>query len=209
MNCKIITIAQQKGGAGKTTVAAHLAIALSQRKYNIVLIDIDPQGTLTQWHNLRKNLLDKSYTAINFHSTSGWRITTELAKFKSTADFIIIDSPPHTNTETKSSVRISDLVIIPIQPSPADLWASNATINICQKEQITFYTLLNRASQNSRLVKEIRSKMIKPLKSEIGNRVSFASCFMKGLCVTEVQPKSIAAKEYKKLTSEILTKIKE
>ncbi len=208
MDCKVITIAQQKGGAGKTTIAAHLAVALSQRKHKVLLIDIDPQASLSQWYKLREKHFGKDYTGINFLSTSGWRVSGEISKFKTSIEYIIIDSPPHTNTEAKSSVRISDLVIIPIQPSPADLWASKATIDICQKEQIPFYTLLNRVNPNSRLAKEIRSQLAKPLKSEIGNRISFATCLLEGLCTTESDPKSSAAEEFKKLTAEILAKMK-
>ncbi len=206
MDCKIITIAQQKGGAGKSTVAAHLAVALSQRN-NVLLIDTDPQATLTQWYKLRENHYGKDYTKINFLSTSGWRIANEISKYKTTIDYMIIDSPPHTDTETKSSVRISDLVIVPVQASPADLWASKAIIDICQREQVPFYTLLNKVNSNSRLAKEIRVQLANPLKSEIGNRVSFASCLIDGLCSSESEPRSIAAKEFKKLTAEILEKI--
>ena len=208
MDCKIITIAQQKGGAGKTTIAAHLAVALSQRKHKVMLIDIDPQASLSQWYKLREKRFGKDYTGINFLSTSGWRISGEIDRYRRDTEFMIIDSPPHTDTETKSSVRISDLVIIPIQPSPADLWASKATVDICIKEEIPFFTLLNRVNPNSRLAREIRAQLTKPLKSEIGNRISFASCLLDGLCTTESEPKGAATEDFKRLTAEILAKVK-
>lgn len=208
MNCKIITIAQQKGGSGKTTIAAHLAVALSQRKYKVALIDTDPQASLREWYKLREERFGKDYTGLNFVSVSGIRSANEISKYKMSTDFIIVDSPPHTEIETRSSVRISDLVIIPIQPSPADLWAAKATIYICENEKINFYTLLNRVSPNSKLAKEIRSKLVKPLKSEIGNRISFATCFLHGLSVTESDPRGAAAVDFKKFTDEVLKKLK-
>lgn len=208
MSCKIITVAQQKGGSGKTTIAAHIAVALGQKNYKVALIDTDPQATLKCWYGLREERFGKEYTGMEFVSVSGIRIANELLRLKSKVDFIVIDSPPHTATETKSSVRNSDIVIIPIQPSPADLWAASATINICGEERIKFFTLLNRVNKNTKLASDIRSKVLNPLKSEIANRTIFASCFLKGLCATEVGPKDSASIEVKKLVDEILKKLR-
>ena len=95
---KVITIAQQKGGAGKTTVAAHVAVALSQKGNRVAVVDIDPQGSLTHWHKLREERFGEGYTGLSFVHVSGWRVGSEVSRLSRSCDFVIIDSPPHTET---------------------------------------------------------------------------------------------------------------
>lgn len=124
---KIITIAQQKGGAGKSTIAAHLAIALNQKNNKVAIIDIDPQASLTMWFKMREELFGEGYAGLGFANSSGLRVGTEINNFKLLHDYIIIDCPPHTETEAKSAIRAADLVLVPMQPSPTDLWATSKT----------------------------------------------------------------------------------
>jgi chromosome partitioning protein len=203
MTVQIITIAQQKGGAGKTTIAAHLAVALSQRGKRVAAIDIDPQGSFSAWYNLREERFGRGYTGMNFITASGWRVNSELTRLKRDHDVIIIDSPPHTETDAKTAIRAADLVIIPVQPSPTDLWATQATVELAAKERIPAYVLLNRVSSNSKLAATIAAQLDNLLETVLGNRVAFASCLMEGRTVTETEPGSVAAKEIKTLTEEI------
>jgi chromosome partitioning protein len=206
MSAKIITIAQQKGGSGKTTIAAHLAVAYSQYGKNLAIIDIDPQQTLTMWHNIRCEKLSQALNKLNFVTGSGWRVSNEIARLKNHHDIIIIDSQPHADTEAKAAIRESDLVIIPIQPSPADLWASKATITLAEKENKNIAILLNRMTNNSKLAKEIMANIPYLLDSTLGNRVAFASCLLEGKTVSETDPSGIAAKEINSLIRELNTK---
>src|SRR6202012_3167521 len=112
---KVITIAQQKGGAGKTTVAAHVAVALAQKGNRVAVIDIDPQGSLTHWHGIREEKLGEGYTGLAFTALSGWRVGSEVARLRKQADFVVIDSPPHTETEARTAIRSADVIIIPVQ----------------------------------------------------------------------------------------------
>lgn len=203
MTEKIITIAQQKGGAGKTTIAAHLAVALSQRGKRVAVIDIDPQGSLSAWYALREARFGEGYTGLSFVSASGWRVNSELSRLKRDHDVIIIDSPPHTETDAKTAIRAADMVIIPVQPSPTDLWATKATVELAAKEKIPAYILFNRVSPNSKLAATIAAQLDNLLENNLGNRVALASCLMEGRCVTETDPSSAAAKEIKALTQEI------
>lgn len=200
---KIITIAQQKGGAGKTTIAAHLAVAFSQRGKRVAVIDIDPQGSLTQWHNIREKKFGEGFTGMNFSSISGWRLPNEIDRVKSNADVIIIDSPPHTQTETKTAIRVADFVIIPAQPSPTDLWATAETVRLVSEERIPHRVLLNRAVLNSKLLKDIEKQFSSVLKNKIANRIVFASAMLEGRCVTETAPTSSAAEEIKLILKEV------
>ena len=96
---KVITIAQQKGGAGKTTVATHLAVALAQKGNRVAIVDIDPQGSTGHWHSIREKKLGEGYTGLTFLTVSGWRVGSEISRLRKQCEFIIIDSPPHTETD--------------------------------------------------------------------------------------------------------------
>lgn len=201
---KLITIAQQKGGAGKTTLAAHIAVALLQKGNKVAVIDIDPQGSLTKWHQIRSESFGEGFTGISFKSTSGWRINSEISDLKNDFDFIIVDSPPHMEIDAKSAIRASDLLLIPMQPSPTDLWATQASIDLAINEGIKYFLILNRVNPNSKLASDILKKLDNPpLSAQIGNRVAFASCMMEGKCVTETSPSGVASQEVKMLVNEI------
>ncbi len=203
MRQKVITIAQQKGGAGKTTVAVHLTVALAQKGYRVAVVDIDPQGSLTQWHKIREERLGEGYTGMHFSTLSGWRVGTEVSRLKRHYDIILIDSPPHVETEARTAIRAADLVLIPVQPSPTDLWATQATVTLAKNEKIPVRTVLNRVAANSRLVEQIRAQLPELAATTLGNRVAFASAIMEGRGVTEVDPRSAASVEIKALVSEI------
>lgn len=201
---KVITIAQQKGGAGKTTVAAHLAVALSQRGNRVAAVDIDPQGSLSTWHKLREKCFGEGYTGLTFSALSGWRVGSEISRLRKEHDFIIIDSPPHTETEARTAIRCADFIVIPVQPSPTDLWATKATYMLAKAEKIPVQVLLNRVPANSRLAAIIAPELPELLHTTLGSRVLFAASLMEGRTATEVEPSSPAAQEVKALVKEIL-----
>ena len=202
MVAKIITIAQQKGGAGKTTMAAHLAVAWSRAAHRVAIIDIDPQGSLSQWYTIRREVLgeDKQLT---FSSISGWRVRSEIDRLRTTHDIILIDSPPHTDTEARTAIRAADLVVIPLQPSPMDVWATHATIQICKQERVPVKMVLNRVHPQARLTEAISGEMVGLSANRLGNRVIFAGALMHGLGVTEADASSAAAEEVRALAKEI------
>ena len=206
---KVITIAQQKGGAGKTTVAAHIAVALAQKGNRVAVLDIDPQGSLSCWHALREKRFGEGYTGLIFNALSGWRIGSEVARLRKQCDFIIIDSPPHTETEARTAIRSADFILIPVQPSPTDVWATKATLDLARAEKTPVRVLLNRVPANSRLAAALRDELSDLAETTLGNRVLFAASLMEGRAATEVEPNSRAAKEVKELVKEILSLVKD
>ncbi|MBM3618493.1 MAG: ParA family protein [Alphaproteobacteria bacterium] len=206
MSHTVITIAQQKGGAGKTTVAAHLAVALSQRGKRVAVIDIDPQGSLTQWHKIREERFGKGYTGMNFSALSGWRVANEISRLRKESDFIIIDSPPHTEADAKTAIREADLVLLPVQPSPTDLWATAATLKLAKDEKKLVKVLLNRVSPNSKMAQAAVDTLggDDVLDNMLGNRVAFAAALFEGRTANETNPSHVAAQEVKDIANEIL-----
>lgn len=206
---KVITIAQQKGGAGKTTVAAHIAVALAQKGNRVAIVDIDPQGSLSYWHGVREERFGEGYTGLIFNALSGWRVGSEVSRLRKQCDFIVIDSPPHTETEARTAIRSADLIIIPVQPSPTDVWATKATLDLAKAEQIPVRLVLNRVPANSRLAATIAEGLTDLTETTLGSRVLFASSLLEGRTATESDPSSVAAQEVKALVKEILALVKD
>lgn len=205
MPAKVIAVAQQKGGAGKTTLAAQLAVAWAE-KFRVAVMDIDPQSSLTAWHALRSEN-GRTVSAIHLSDVSGWRVGTELDRLKNNYDIVLIDCPPHAETETKNAMRVSNLVVIPVQPSPMDVWATAPTATFAKEQGTDVRLILNRVPSRSRLVDTVqgllREKGLTLTRNVLGNRVAFAASMMEGLGVTESEPSSQAADEIRALAKEL------
>jgi chromosome partitioning protein len=201
----VITVAQQKGGSGKTMLAANLAAAMAEDQ-RVALLDIDPQKTLARWHTLRTSN-GKPRAPIAFSEVSGWRLGSTLDQLQRENDFVLIDSPPQVDSDARIAVRKATLVLVPLQPSPPDLWAAEGTCNLAADEKRPIALLFNRATAKSRLregvAREIDSRKLPLLHASLGNRAGFANAFAAGLGVTEASPKSLAAQELRALLAEI------
>lgn len=198
MSGKIITIAQQKGGAGKTTVAAQLAVAFLSTGASVATIDIDPQGSLTLWYAARMATLGEENKLIHAQ-VQGWRLKKEVQRLAEEADYVIVDAPPHAESDATIAIREADLVVIPMQPSPMDLWASHPTIKTAKAEGTETLVLMNRVAPRTKLNAAIVDKLAdldtKTAKHPLGNRVAFAASMMDGLGVVESEKSGAAAKE--------------
>jgi chromosome partitioning protein len=203
-----LAIAQQKGGAGKTTLAAQLAVAWSAAGGNVALLDVDPQASLTAWFRERERTLGDGRTGLHLVQTSGWRVANELDRLKRAHDLIIIDSPPHAETDARIAVRAGGFVIVPVQPSPMDLWATQPTLDLARKEKASALIVLNRAPARGRLLDNVLATLSEAetpvAKTILGNRTAFPASMMQGLGVVETVPRSPAATEISALGDEIM-----
>lgn len=202
----VVAVAQQKGGAGKSTVAANLAAALSAGGVRVALLDTDPQRSLARWHEERRKQGGRAAPLL-FDTPAGWRVAGALDRIRREQDFIILDTPPHAETEARVAIRAADLVLMPLQPSPADLWASEATLKLAAEERRPVAALLNRVPAQGRLkdqvAAELAARSVRLLGPTLGNRTGFAQAFQEGLAVTEAAPRTLAAEEVRALAAAI------
>ena len=212
MLSKVITIAQQKGGTGKTTLAVHLALAfINYHNLKIAIIDTDPQGSLGQWFMIRseKKLSNGNLT---FKTASLWGAQYESKTLKKDHDIVIIDTPPKIESDARPSIEAADLVLIPMTPSHVDFWATEAIIDIAKKAEKKIFIQINRANERSKLVKKtheyINTINVKSTNTLIGHRQIYASSMGEGKTAIEKQKKSNAVEEIKKLSEQILLELK-
>ena len=206
-----IAILNQKGGSGKTTVAIHLAHGLSLNDYSVLLVDSDPQGSCRDWAAARDK--EAPFTIIGLDRPI---LHEQVPKLAANYDFIIIDGAPRVSALTRSAIMSSDLVLIPIQPSPLDIWAAHEVIELIKeasiyKPAIASAFLVNRKIANTTIGREVKDVLVEYeipiLESTISQRVSFAEALNSGNTVLEIAPKTLAAKEIHSLTSEIISSI--
>jgi chromosome partitioning protein len=201
----VITVAQQKGGAGKTTLAANLAAALAGNK-RVAIFDIDPQHSLARWHAIRMARTVPA-TAITISDQAGWRLPAELDRLRRDHDVVIIDSPPQVDADARRAIRAADLVLVPVQPSPPDLWAAEGTLKLAAEERRLVRMVLNRVPTGGKLRESMEAALaergIAPL-PPLGNRAALAQAFAEGLGVTEASPRSVASVELRALLAAVI-----
>ena len=208
----VITIAQQKGGSGKTTVAANLAaVWCLEEGLSVAILDVDPQGSLGEWFERREERLGEAGTGLSFRTASGWGAKREARSLARDHDMVLIDTPPHADLESRSAMEQAGLVVVPVQHSPADMWATQATLEQAEKERVASLMILNRVPPRARLTAEIVAALEKfdaPLAAaRLGNRIAFSESFSIGGSVIEHQRTGAAAEEVRALAREILNAV--
>jgi chromosome partitioning protein len=206
MPARIVTVAQQKGGAGKTTVVIQLATALAAAGRKVALVDIDPQGSLTSWMR-RREQHGPGLAELRFSMVGGWRLSVELDRLRREHDVVLVDSPPHAESDAKVAIREADLVVVPCQPSLLDVWASAPTIELAAKEGKRPRIVLNRVPPRGRSIDEARTAVAElgcPLfETQFGNRQVFAGAVARGMGAVESEPRSAAADEARGIAAEL------
>lgn len=203
----IIAILNQKGGAGKTTISTNLARALQFDDKRVLLVDSDPQGSARDWHaagngdlltvvGLDRPTLDKDIKAI----ANGY-------------DWILIDGAPHLADMAVAAIKCADIVLIPVQPSPYDIWATADLVDVIKaRQQVTngfpkAAFVISRQITNTNLGKEVREALndyeLPVFKYGTFQRVVYAKTAGMGTTVLDAEPASDAANELKKLAKEL------
>ena len=204
---KVITIAQQKGGSGKTTIAANLATVFSlKNNLRTTILDTDPQGSLGKWFMTRIDKLQDKNT-INFKTASLWGAQYEAKTLKEKSDIIIIDTPPKIDADGRPAIQIADLVIIPISPSHVDFWATESIIELAKREKKEILVLINRANSKSKLIHEamkfVKDMNVSSANTILGNRQIFVSSMGLGLTAIEKQRTGKGCLEILSLAKEV------
>jgi chromosome partitioning protein len=200
----VITIAQQKGGSGKTTLAINLGVAFAKAGHRVALLDTDPQGSLGRWFMARRDLLGDA--GMDLSTASAWGVSYECEKLKKLNDIVIVDTPPKVDADLRPALREADLVLIPVASSHVDLWATDGVLDLVSREKRRALVVLNRAKAGTRLAEDVAiaaGTMAEVAHTRFGQRVVFAETIGKGLAAPEAG-KSAASAEVAGLMEEVL-----
>ena len=204
----IIGLLNQKGGVGKTTLSVNLAASLARTGARLLLIDVDPQGSALDWAAAREG--ESLFSVIGFPRAT---IHKEIGKIGRGYDHIIIDGPPRVTDLARSAIMASDVVLIPVQPSPYDIWSVDEIVKLTEEarvyrdnQKVTF--VINRKIANTIIGRDVREALanytIPTLAAAVTQRVIFAEAVAQGRAVYELDPNGPAAAEIEAVTNELL-----
>jgi chromosome partitioning protein len=210
----IVALLNQKGGVGKTTLATHIAGELAMRGQHVVLLDADPQGSSLDWTQRRSQQgLPRLFSAVGLARETLHQEAPELAR---RADHVVIDGPPRIAALARSALLAAERVLIPVQPSPYDLWASAEMVTLIREAQVFRPQLcaafvINRRVSTTVIGREARQALadqplpaLPVLSSEVRQRIVFADSVAAGRLARETAPDSAAAREITALVDELL-----
>ena len=197
-----------KGGVGKTTLSVNIAAALAHSGARVLLIDADPQGSSLDWSAAREG--DPIFSVVGLPRAS---VHKEIGQVGQGYDHIIIDGPPRVTDLARSAIMASDLVLIPVQPSPYDVWAADEVVKLIQeatvyKENLKSAFVVNRKIANTAIGRDVGEALaayeMPILTSTVTQRVIYAEAAAQGKAVFEIDTAGPAAAEIAALVAEIL-----
>lgn len=204
----IISVQNQKGGVGKTTLAVHISHALAAKGALVLLIDADPQGSARDWAAARESKLPFSIAGLDRPT-----IHRDLPDMAKNYDHVVIDGPPRVSELARSAIAAADIVLIPVQPSPYDVWAAQEVVDLISEasvfnENLKSVFAINRKIVNTAIGRDVVEALsgfeIPVLNAQVCQRVPFAESAATGQTVLETHAKGQAAKEIVALTDELL-----
>ena len=208
MSGKIICVAQQKGGAGKTTLVSNLAIAFLAEGKSVALLDTDPQGSLGKWLDIREETLGENAN-LRFATATAYGISRAIRGFSGAADVILIDTPPKADSDVRWVLRDSDLVLVPVSVSQADVWATHDLLDLADRAEKPTYIVMNRTRAGTRVGEQVAKSVAqfeaKQLHSSMANRVIYAEALGSGLGVMEAKRTGSASDEVRALAQEVFS----
>ena len=200
----VITIAQQKGGSGKTTLAVNLAVGFAQAGQSVALMDTDPQGSAGRWFMTRAEAQEQP--GLEFSTASAWGVTYEVRKLADAHDIVIIDTPPKSDSDLRPALRAADLVLIPVATSHLDLWAVEAVLDLIDRAGKPALIVMTRARVGTRLGADIAAQVAEMQAAVAGtpmaNRVVYAETLGAGKAALEA-PRGPAHDEVRALVAEV------
>ena len=208
----IIGLLNQKGGVGKTTLSVNLAASLARTGARLLLIDADPQGSALDWAAARGE--ESLFSVIGFPRAT---IHKEIGKIGQGYDHVIIDGPPRVTDLARSAIMASDVVLIPVQPSPYDIWSVDEIVKLTEEarvyrdnQKVTF--VINRKIANSIIGRDVREALanysIPTMTAAVTQRVIYAEAVAQGQAVYELDPNGPAAAEIEAVTNELLEELR-
>ena len=208
---RVIAVLNQKGGSGKTTIATHLARALQLQGHKVLLIDSDPQGSARDWAAVDEQ---QPLAVVGIDRPTIERDLKSIAPH----DYVVIDGAPQAADLAMSAIKASNLVLIPVQPSPYDIWAASDLVDLVkQRIEVTDGALraafvVSRHIAGTKLGGEIADALegygLPVLTTKIGQRVAFPGTAAKGTTVLDTEPSSDAAAEIRALAEEVVALLK-
>jgi chromosome partitioning protein len=203
----ILAVVNQKGGAGKTTLSLNLAAAMAADKKKVLLIDADPQQTAQDWAAIRT--IEPTFQVVGLSKPVLHR---DLPKLAADYDHVVIDGAPRNYEVARSAIASADYVLIPVQPSGADFWASRETVTLVkeahgfketQKAAFVVSRKIGRSVLGRTILDALSSFELPILKAATTQRVIYAEALTGGTTVIEMQPYSEASYEIKHILKEI------